>query len=122
MNTILTDIDVIEIDRSFYYDLKIHFSELDKTLLAITNILYSKKSEVVFYDFNKKISVIIEKNECNKILKFTNKIYFTENDLECIVSMLLDYLNGNAFMYQHIDFEFNDIKPLSGISISVNMD
>ena len=121
MKFVTADIEVMGFDNLRCYDLKIHFSELSQALIEILNLLYSKKQKIIFCDSLKKVSIIIDKDECDK-LNFLNRISLTINSLECLIAMILDYLNGKASMNQHLDFELIDGKTLSIISFSVSWD
>lgn len=87
-------------------NLRIVFSKasLDRCLICFMNLLYNKSNDMIMTDTLNEHKLIITRHKKGYTLcSDRNSFSMSQNDLEYIISMLLDYINQTAFVGQHCD-------------------
>ncbi len=91
-------------------------SRIQQSLICLENFRFSKIPIVQFTDRKSDTILLLEHFEKKYILNVSGEtIALSENEIECILSMLLDYINQTAFVGLHYDF--NTVQ--NGIDYSI---
>lgn len=76
-------------------------------LIALENLRFGKINTLLLQDSNTKMTAKLQKSGKQYPLSLMmTSLLLTENHIECVLSLLLDAINGTALVGQHYDFTF----------------
>lgn len=90
-------------------------NELTQTLVCLENFLYGKIPDVRLVDSKGNIRLVLEPSGDHFRMSNPNDgVEISRREIECVISMILDFINQTDFPGMHYDFNTEqDGKPYS---------
>ena len=80
-------------------------------LIALENLRLGKIDTLLLQDSNSKMTAKLKKNGTQYALSFLmTTLPLTENQVECVLSLLLDAINGGVAVGQHYDLHLPNLN------------
>lgn len=97
--------EFLTFDDSQSYIISLCASDIKEIAISLMKLIYGKIKKIALYNGNRISAELIKRN--NIVLSFDEKeITLTENNVELILSFLLD-ATEEYMAYDHIDLEFS---------------